>query len=190
MLQEFLSSGTLNLVYAGVVLTSFVFAVLTLFGSEIGDALDFDIDIDADVDGDIGFVSLSPFSMAMFGASFGLTGLITRIWLNMDSIPSVLWAVGIGLLFGAGAQPLFIYVLSPTKSSHFSLAEDAPGREAEVIISVPSSGLGKIAFDNVSGRVTLGARSATGSEIRTGQIVQIERINGRVALVRPLNSNQ
>lgn len=185
MLQEFLSSGTLNLIYAGVVLISFIFAVLSLLGAEVGDALDFDVDADADTG--IDFVNISPFALAMFGAFFGLTGLITRLWLDMDTIPSVLWAVGVGLVVGAVSQALFIYVLSPTKSSHYSLAEDATGREAEVIITVPGSGLGTIAFDNVSGRVTLGARSATGRQIKSGQFVRIERITGRVAIVRPVD---
>jgi membrane protein implicated in regulation of membrane protease activity len=185
MLQEFLASGTLNLVYVGVVLTSFIFALVTLLGAEVGDALDFDFDVDVDSDVDLDFVSVSPFALAMFGATFGMTGLITRLWLEMEAIPSILWATGMGILIGGVAQALFLYVLSPSKSSHFSLAEDAKGREAEVIITVPEEGLGTIAYDNISGRVTLGARSSTGKQIRRGQVVTIERVTGRVAVVRP-----
>lgn len=185
MLQEFLASGTLNLVYAGVVLTSFIFAVITLLGAEIGDVFDFDLDVDGESGFD--FISVSPFALAMFGAGFGLTGLITRLWLGMSAVPSILWATAVGIVAGAVAQALFIYVLSPSKSSHFSLATDAAGREAEVIITIPSDGLGTIAYDNVSGRVTLGARSATGESIRRGTLVKIERITGRVALVRPVD---
>jgi hypothetical protein len=183
MVQEFLSSGTLNLVYASVVFVSFIFALFSLLGAEAGDGLDFDADADAGID----FINISPFALAMFGAFFGLTGLVTRLWLDMDTIPSVLWSVSVGLVVGAVAQGLFVYVLSPTKSSHYSLSTDAAGREAEVIITVPGSGLGTIAFDNVSGRVTLGARSATGRQIKSGQFVRIERVTGRVAVVRPLD---
>lgn len=185
MLQEFLASGTLNLVYAGVVLVSFIFAVVVLFGAELGDAFDFDMDVDADTGFD--FISISPFSLAMFGATFGVTGLITRLWLEMESVPSIIWATVLGLVIGVAAQALFIYVLSPTKSSHFSLAEDSIGREVEVIITIPGDGLGEIAYDNISGRVKLGARSATSKKIKRGEIVKIERITGRVAVVRPIN---
>lgn len=183
MIQDFLSSGGLNIVYAAALLISFVFAILSLIGAEVGEALDFDADVDAD--GGLDLINVSPFALAMFGAGFGLTGLITRIWLDMGGVPSILWATGVGLVFGAIAQVVFIYILSPTKSSHFTLADDA-GREAEVIITIPASGLGQIAYDNVSGRVTLGARSATGRQIKNGRTVTIEKISGRVAFVRPL----
>ncbi len=188
MFREFLDSGTLNLVYAGMVFTSFIFAVITLFGAEFGDALDVDIDLDADADGAFDFISVSPFALAMFAATFGMTGLITRLWLDMEAIPSILWAVGLGILIGGVAQALFLYVLSPSKSSHFSLVDDAIGREVEVIITIPNNGMGQIAFDNVSGRVTLGARSTVGQQISRGEFVVIERITGRVAVVRPVES--
>lgn len=180
MLQEFLASGTLNIVYAMAVLTSFVFAVIILVGGEFGDTPD--VDVDSGVD----FLSVSPFALAMFGAAFGLTGLVTRLWLDMTAIPSILWATGAGVVVGAASQVFFIYVLSPSKSSHFSLQQDALNREVEVITTIPADGLGEIAFDNVSGRVKLGARSSTGEQIRRGALVRIERITGRVAVVTPV----
>jgi membrane protein implicated in regulation of membrane protease activity len=186
MLSEFWASGTLNLVYAGVVLTSFVFALITLLGAEFGDAIDLGFDADVDADTGFDFISVSPFALAIFGAAFGMTGLITRLWLDMEAVPSVLWAVSAGIVVGGLAQVFFIYVLSPSKSSHFSLVDDAVGREVEVIVTIPGSGLGEIAYDNVSGRVKLGARSATGKQIKRGEIVRIERVTGRVAVVRPI----
>lgn len=183
MIDAFLASGTLNIIYVVVIGISFLFAMVSLLGAEMGDVLDFDID--ADADGGIDFVNISPFALAMFGATFGLVGLITRLWLDMEAIPSVLWAAGLGLAIGGVAQGLFVYVLSPSKSSHFSLDSDAVGREAEVIITIPGNGRGQITFDNVSGRVTLGARSATGRQIRTGEVVTIDKIVGRLAVVSP-----
>lgn len=172
----------LDVVYAGIVLVSFIFAVLSLVGAGLGELFDFDADADGDGLFDIG---ISPFSLAVFGSAFGLVGLITHLWLEMDAIPSILWATGAGLLFGAVAQLFFIYVLSPSKSSHYSLERDAVGREAEVTIRIPAEGLGQIAFNNVSGRVTLGARSSTGDQISTGELVVIEKIVGRAAIVKP-----
>ncbi len=184
-MQEFFSSGALNFVYAAAVLVSFVFAIVTLLGAGFGDAFDFDVDVDAD--SGLDFISISPFGLAMFGAAFGLTGLITRLWFDMSAGLSLLLAAVIGLIVGAAAQVLFLYVFAPSKSSHYSLTTDAVGRNAQVIVTVPSEGLGRITFDNVSGRVTLGARSATGKQIVNGQAVRIEEVTGRVALVRPVD---
>lgn len=189
MIQEFLTSGALNIIYAAAVLVSFVFAMMTLFGAGITDAFDFDVDVDVDTDADFDFLSISPFALAMFGAAFGLTGLITRIAFDMGAAASLFWAAVIGLIVGALAQVLFLYVLSPSKSSHYSLADVASGREAEVIISIPAEGLGTIAFDTLSGRVTLGARSSMGKQIAKGQAVTIEKVNGRVAIVRPAGAH-
>lgn len=183
MLEELFASGALNLVYAAIALLSFIYALITLIGAEIGDALEFDMDVDGD--SGVDFISVSPFALAMFGSTFGLVGLITRLWLEMEAIPSVLWSVGAGVVVGALSQAFFIYVLSPSKSSHYSLQQDAIGREAEVITTIPGSGLGEIAFNNVSGRIKLGARSVTGKKIGYGDVVVIERIVGRVAFVRP-----
>ena len=96
------------------------------------------------------------------------------------------YAFTAGMVLGIAAQVLFIYVLSPTKSSHYSLADDAIGRRADVIVSIPEGGTGKIAFDNPSGRVTLGARSTSNEPIRSGQAVIVEKVVGRVAHVHPL----
>lgn len=181
MIEDLFSSGALNIVYVVVLLISFVFAVISLIGGEVTD-----LDVDADTDG-VDFMSISPFALAMFGAAFGLTGLVTRLWFEMNALPSIVWATIVGLAFGVLAQAVFLYVLSPSKSSHFRLAEDAVGREAQVIVTVPPEGLGTVAFDNVSGRVTLGARSVTGKAIHNGETVRIESITGRVAFVRPVD---
>lgn len=182
MLEEIFASGTLNLVYAGIVVVSFLFALLSLLGAELGETLDVALDVDGDSGFD--FISVSPFSLAMFGTAFGMVGLITRVWYDMEPIPSLLWAVGLGFAIGAVAQAFFIYVLSPSPSSHYRLENDAIGRDAEVITTIPQGGLGEIAFNNVSGRVKLAARSSAGEAIPYGEVVVIKRIVGRVAYVQ------
>jgi hypothetical protein len=174
----------LDLVYAGIVVISFIFAFLSLIGAGLDQVIDFDMD--ADGEGPFDLIGISPFSAAVFGSAFGLTGLITHVWLEMEAIPSILLATGIGIVFGGLAQVLFLYVLSPSKSSHFSLERDAVGREAEVTVAIPSEGRGQIAFTIVSGRHRLGARSGTGKEIQTGTSVVINKIVGRTAIVEPI----
>jgi hypothetical protein len=117
-------------------------------------------------------------------------GVLTRLWLEVDAIPSILWATGVGALIGIGAQAFFIYILSPTKSSHYTLTDDAIGREAEVIITIPEVGMGQIAFNNISGRVSLGARSANKQEIPYGDLVTIDKIVGHVAIVRSVSEEK
>jgi hypothetical protein len=184
MFEELFSSGALNCVYGAIILISFIFALLSLIGAEVGDALD--LDVDADTDGAFDFASVSPFALAMFGAAFGLSGLLSRLWLEMEPLPSIALAAAIGVLFGGAAQAFFIYVLSPSKSSHFSLERDAVGREVEVTITIPEDGRGQVILTNVSGRLTLGARSLTEEPISSGKLVIIEKIVGRIAYVRPI----
>lgn len=182
MLEEIFASGTLNLVYAGIVVVSFLFALMSLIGAELGEAMDMAFDMDGDTGMD--FINVSPFALAMFGTAFGMVGIITRVWFNMEPIPSLLWAVGLGIVIGGLGQALFIYVLSPSRSSHYQLQDDAIGRDAEVITSIPDGGLGEIAFNNVSGRVKLAARSSSGDPIPYGEVVVVKRIVGRVAFVQ------
>jgi hypothetical protein len=184
MFDELFASGTLNLVYIGIVILSFLYALITLLGAEIGDAFDFGADVDADTG--IDFINISPFALAMFGTTFGLVGLITRLWLEMDAVPSIIWSTILGALIGGAAQAFFIYVLSPSRSSHFNLTTDAIGREAEVITTIPAGGVGEIAFNNVSGRVKLGARAAGDKSIPYGSVVIVKRVVGRVAFVDPV----
>lgn len=187
MFDELSSWSALSCVYALVALVSFLFAVLSLVGTEFGDVLD--VDVDAGADTGVDFASVSPFALAVFGATFGLVGMITSVWLEINTIPSILISTASGLLVGGAAQALFLYVLSPSKSSHFSLDDDAIGREAQVTTTIPATGLGQVTFNNVSGRVKLGARSATGESIASGDFVIIEKITGRNAVVRPVESN-
>lgn len=187
MIEELSSWTALSCVYAVVALVSFLYAVVSLVGAEVGDALDLDVDVDADADAGFDFAAVSPFALAVFGATFGLAGIITSIWFGVESIPSILISAGSGLVIGGAAQVLFIYVLSPSKSSHFSLQE-AEGQEAQVTVSIPEGGQGQVTYNNVSGRVNLRARSATGKKIPSGEFVIIEKISGRNAVVRPLDS--
>jgi hypothetical protein len=186
--MEITGSNALNCVYALIAGVSFLFAVLSLIGTEIGDAFDLDADADIDLDVDHGFhfAHISPFALAAFGATFGLVGLVTTVWAEMTAIPSILIAAGAGLLIGGLAHVGFIFILSPSKSSHYSLEEDAIGREVEVTNTIPAEGKGQVAFTNISGRVSLGARSATGETIPSGTIVVIDKVIGRLAIVRPV----
>lgn len=184
MQLDSLNLGTLDLIYIIILGISFVFALISLLGAEAGHAVD--VNFDAHVDSHtLDFIHVSPFALAAFGATFGLAGLLVRVWLGMGAMASILWASGAGLIFGVAAQLLFVYVLSPTKSSHYSLEKEAVGQAATVIVTVPAAGRGQIALDLPNGRVTLGAQSDTGQQIRTGEAVVIDRIIGRIAFVRP-----
>ena len=182
MLQDFADLSTLDFIYIIVLGVSFIFALMSLLGAEAGHALNMDVHVDSHT---LDFVHVSPFALAAFGATFGLAGLLTRVWLGMSAMNSVLWAAGAGLVFGIAAQAVFVYVLSPTKSSHYSLEKEAVGQAATVIVTIPADGRGQIALDLANGRITLGAQSDVGKSIHTGEAVVIDRIIGRIAFVRP-----
>ena len=184
MIQELLNSGLLNITYAVVLAISFLFALLSLLGAEVGDMLDFDLDVESD---GIDFINISPFALAMFGSVFGMVGLVTRMMMGMGAGGSLLWSTLLGLIVGIGAQAFFITILAPTRSSHIELEDDAIGRSADVVTTIPAEGKGTIAFQNRSGRVQLGARSSNGEPISTGEAVVIEKVAGRVAYVRPVD---
>ena len=184
MIAELLNSGPLNITYAIVLGVSFLFAVLSLLGAELGDVLDFDVDVEGD---GIDFINISPFALAMFGSVFGLTGLVTRTGFNMGVAGSLVWASLLGTVVGIGAQAFFIGVLAPSRSSHIDIEDEGVGQSADVITTIPATGKGLIAFENRSGRVQLGARSVNGEPISTGEAVVIEKIAGRVAYVRPMD---
>ncbi|MBX7253144.1 MAG: hypothetical protein K1X50_14270, partial [Candidatus Promineofilum sp.] len=94
-----------------------------------------------------------------------------------------------GLL--AGLVAAFIFVVAPNRRrrEEAGLAIAADGREARVVILIPASGLGEVAYQDGAEAIHLGARSATGQLIDAGRRVRIERVAHRVAIVHPLDGD-
>ncbi|HSH01662.1 MAG TPA: hypothetical protein VLL52_04025 [Anaerolineae bacterium] len=183
MMDDLIATGTLNVAYAGMLMLSIVFTLISLLGVGAGEALDFDMEIDTD--GSFDFISVSPFALALFFATFGAMGLVTRLGLGMEAVQSLVVATVAALAVGIMGQAFFVYILSPTVSSNFTL-EDLVGREAEVVTTIPADGRGEIGINNASGRLKLAARSTDHESIAVSSIVVIERLSGRLAIVSPV----
>jgi hypothetical protein len=127
------------------------------------------------------------YSLGLGAVVFGIVGLVARLVLRVAPGPSVLWSLGAGLLVAFIAQAVLVYLPNRNRVEEAAVAVDAEGREAQVVIPVPANGLGEVAYREGTARVNLGARSAAGQPIPQGEVVLIERVVNRVAIVRPVN---
>jgi len=128
------------------------------------------------------------YSLGLGAVVFGGVGLIARLLLRAEPAASVLWSLGLGLLVAFAAQAVLVYLPNRGRVEEAVVAIDAEGREARVVIPVPADGLGEVAYRDGTGVVNLGARTAAGQPIPQGEIVRIERVVNRVAIVRPVSA--
>lgn len=158
------------------------FAVLTALLSGFLGGFDTGIDVGghhgATVDhGHHHFSPWNPIVIAMFLVSFGGAGMISKNYFGL-ALPGQLavsgsagFAVG-GLVFWA-IWKLF----SAAQGSSEVHLEELVGQEAEVTVSIPSAGMGQIAY--VSGGRHVGvAVSVDGEPIPEGSVVKISKIAG------------
>jgi hypothetical protein len=124
------------------------------------------------------------YSLGLGAAVLGAVGLPALLLFRLSPAVSLLWAGGAGLVAGALAEILFVYLPNRRQQEEATLAIDADGREARVVIPIPASGLGEVAYQDGGETIHLGARSATGQPIGRDSRVRIERVASRVAIVR------
>ena len=127
------------------------------------------------------------YSLGLGAAVLGAVGLVALLVFRLSPAVSLLWASGAGLVAGALAEIILVYLPSRRQQEEASLAIDADGREARVVIAIPASGLGEVAYQDGAETIHLGARSATGQPIDRDSRVRIERVASRVAIVRPIS---
>jgi hypothetical protein len=127
------------------------------------------------------------YSLGLGAAVLGAVGLLALLVFRLSPAVSFVWASGAGLVAGALAEIILVYLPSRRQREEASLAIDADGREARVVIAIPASGLGEVAYQDGAETIHLGARSATGQPIDRDSRVRIERVASRVAIVRPIS---
>ncbi len=126
------------------------------------------------------------YSFGLGAAVLGAVGLLALLVFRLSPGAGLVWALGAGLVAGALAEILFVYLPNRRRGEEAGIAIDADGREAQVVITIPASGLGEVAYQDGAEMIHLGARSATGQPIGRGRRVRIERVARRVAIVRPV----
>lgn len=126
----------------------------------------------------------SPLVLASAITTFGAVGLISMKGFGLSGLASTFVALGFAGAMGAAIfYGIVKFMYGSQSNSVFSL-EDLVGYEAEVITSVPTKGLGEIAYTVKGVRGTLSARSLEGTEIRRGAVVIIREIAGNAAVVQ------
>jgi membrane protein implicated in regulation of membrane protease activity len=126
------------------------------------------------------------YSLGLGAAVLGAVGLLALLVFRLSPLPSVWWALGAGLVAGALAEIILVYLPNRRRVEEATIAIDADGREARVVIPIPASGLGEVTYQDGAETIHLGARSATGQPIGRDSRVRIERVSRRVAIVRPV----
>ncbi len=204
VINDLFEGHPLNLLYGIALMIGAMFSAFLLFFHEMGDllgTLHFDLHLDHDLAGgahDLNGLhgadahnaheatTVSTLAIASFISAFGGLGLISVTLFDAGPIPSLLAALGGGLIVGIAAQLFFLYILSPTISSEIKQTR-LIGMVAEIITPIPANGVGQIAFVAKGSRVTYSARATDEqSLVERGTAVRIERIVGGMAYVSPI----
>lgn len=151
---------------------------------------------DGDVGGNAGHVSvdnamhfplLSPVVIAMFFTAFGAGGLIgIEVLKDRHPLMTLLPAIGGGLAFGGLLGWTMMMFFRRAMGTSQARESDIIGAEAQVTVTIPPAGVGKIAYEAAGTRFTAPARSAAGTEIRQDAKVVIRKRDGAVMLVDSL----
>lgn len=183
----------LNLIYLGCLAAGLAYSLLLLGMGQLADLGHGIMGGDhgaGDVGGD-GHVTInfmSPLSITTFVTGFGAFGLITRNALNVPPLPSVFWSAGLAAVLCLTITYAFFRIFVTAQSNTVVAISDVIGLEAEVIASIPSGGVGHIAYTTSAGRHTTIAKGADGAAIPSGRFVRIDRFVGSTALVTPVES--
>jgi hypothetical protein len=127
------------------------------------------VDLGGHPGSEISLLSLSPITISAFITSFGGFGLIATLGFGMNGVISVVAAVIGALIVAAISHFAFFYLfIAPQASSALT---------------------GEIAYVSMGERHLATARSADGTPIPRGTLVQIERLAGTVVIVSPKKEN-
>jgi len=128
---------------------------------------------------------LSPMSLAIFLAFFGLAGYVTGYimpWLNLFTlIPAVLAGLAMINIFKAGIRAMIRY---GTSSTHIR-TDDIIGHIAEVLVPIPENRPGEVTYIIQSKIYNSAARSKPGIAINKGTKVMIVETDGPTVYVEP-----
>jgi len=209
-MADWIPGDTINCFYFALVAIGLIYTVISLIGADFdtdvdvgGPDFDFhigefdvagihvpDVDIgvdapDVDVGGAMEFPSISPFTFASFMTGFGAAGIAANLAFNVSAVASLLWAALGGLVVGGAMQFFFAGVLLKSQGSSEVRPSQLAGTPAEVTVPIPQGSNGQIAFVAQGRRVTYVARAEGDAAIPRGAQVEIVRIVGGTAVVRP-----
>lgn len=169
----------LETIYMVCLLVGGIYAVISFVTNGLLDGLDFDFDFDFDIGG-FG-LPLKPFTIMVFAAVFGGTGLIALNF--MPPLLTLLPAVLLGAVVALGMYYL-LYVKLRRYETEAPTQEQALMKRAEVVERIPPGGYGKISYV-LDGNILSGAarEKAPGQGVAKGRQVYILDIQDNVYLV-------
>ena len=134
------------------------------------------------------FGPLSPLILALFLTCFGLVG-----WAAMRPPLSLGWfslapAGGLALALAWSLMWIFNKVFARAERTSSPSAYEMIGLDAQVITPIPADGAGEIAYVVRGARYNAAARSDTGCDLPRGTRVRIERKDGAMYFVAPVES--
>jgi hypothetical protein len=127
---------------------------------------------------------LMPIVIGTYLIGFGLNGLILRVLFHLPSKESFIAAQVSSIAISTVVLVIAKKFLSDSAAELKGVA--LYGMVAHVSLAIPESGIGAIAYVQEGKRVTMPARSRTGSSITKGSQVVIVDLQTRVALVEEL----
>ncbi len=142
-------------------------------------------DITHDVDHpEVGLSPLSPITIAVFITTFGGVGLILN---NLTPLPLVLnlfLAAVSGVTLSGVIFLLYTRLLVAAQGSSEIQRGELVGRSGEITAPIPAGGIGEVAMVVRGTRVRSPARSADGSPIPRGTLVEVVEETGNVVVVK------
>jgi membrane-bound ClpP family serine protease len=99
---------------------------------------------------------------------------------------SLVWATTGGVVISGVMFLFYSQVLIRSQGSSVVRRSELIGLNAEVTIPVGETSPGQVSYSTKTGRMSSMARSADGRPIPRGELVQIVRMIGQLALVKPV----
>ncbi len=209
---DWVPGESINCIYFAMVAIGLMYTVISLIGADFGadvevggPDLDFHLgpidiggvevpEMSLGVDapqlpagGGLHLPSISPFTIASFVTGFGGAGLISTLAFEVSAITSLLWGMLGGVVMGGVVQVFFGAVLLKSQGSSDVRLSRLTGTLAEVTLPIEPGGSGRIALVAEGRRMTFGARLIGSESVPRGAQVEIIRVVGGTAVVRPVD---
>ena len=133
---------------------------------------------------------LSPATMSVFMATFGGVGILLTSLFHQSLFVSLPASAGAGFVVAGAVFALFYRVFTSVQASSEPRMAEAVGLKGEVTVSIPTEGVGEVAFVARGLRVTSPARSQEGKELPRNSAVRIVRQVGSTLYVLGLSEEE
>jgi hypothetical protein len=176
---------TIGIVYVGLLVLGLSYAIISGALGWLADLGDADVHVDAGGHLDAGHAHpISGTTVATFITGFGGGGAVAHYLMKWPLLGSLGTAILTGLAVAGAAFAVLELIFKQTLGGGEFAAEEAIGREAEVITAIPKGGAGEVAYVVKGQREQASARAVDGSAIPRGQLVVVERVTGSTFFVR------